>query len=146
MASAIVDELRSLDEPIVSLERLINDVDEEGNSLLERAIASVPELRQQPCDDNGWEVQTVDERLPAWVLPSDLMTVLAPILSVRGDTFRVRAYGRSESQFDSDGYTEAWCEAVIQRLPDVVDIGGTGMTDQRKFEMVSFRWLNESEL
>ncbi|NRA25770.1 MAG: hypothetical protein HRU10_00795 [Opitutales bacterium] len=146
LASAIVDELRSLDEPIVSLERLINDVDEEGNSLLERAIASVPELRQQPCDDNGWEVQTVDERLPAWVLPSDLMTVLAPILSVRGDTFRVRAYGRSESQFDSDGYTEAWCEAVIQRLPDVVDIGGTGMTDQRKFEMVSFRWLNESEL
>jgi hypothetical protein len=88
----------------------------------------------------------------------DLMGALASVATVRGDTFKIRAYGEATA---SDGKTviaRAWCEAIVQRVPDFVDprdnpgtalaslASNTNKTFGRRFNLVSFRWLKETEI
>ena len=62
--------------------------------------------------------------LPGYFSQADLLTPLAPALSVRGDTFVIRAYGyTSEIGGGDEPAAEAWCEAVVQRNPPYVDQG-----------------------
>jgi len=86
---------------------------------------------------------------------------LAPRLSARTDTFRIRAYGEVT---DADGnvIAKAMCEAVVQRLPEFVDVdtdptnnepwdegddlNAINQTYGRRFEIRSFRWLDDSEV
>jgi hypothetical protein len=106
--------------------------------------------------------------IPGYVIQSDLLRPIANTLAVRDDTFRIRAYGES---LDANGnvLARAWCEAVVQRVPDYSDptndasvparqMSATGeFTDNpaltatnrlfgRKFMIESFRWLNGSEI
>jgi hypothetical protein len=55
--------------------------------------------------------------IPGYVIQSDLLKPIANTLSVRDDTFRIRAYGEA---LDAGGkvIARAWCEAVVQRMPD----------------------------
>lgn len=91
---------------------------------------------------------------PAWIRQADILRSIAPVLSVRDDTFCIRAYGESNG-------VEAWCEAIVQRKANYIDpvdssaplLGGTllptSLINQefgRKFEIVSFRWLNPDEV
>lgn len=50
---------------------------------------------------------------------ADFLQVLAPSMTARGDTFRVRGYGEAR---DAAGKitARAWCEAVVQRTPDYI--------------------------
>lgn len=93
----------------------------------------------------------------AYVDQADILRNLAEQLTPRGDTFVIRTYGDS---IDASGkiVARAWCEAVIQRVPDYVDskdephLKQAALTsDQnkkfgRKFNIVQFRWLNASEI
>lgn len=84
-----------------------------------------------------------------------LLTAFGSQITVRGDTFLIRTYGDSR---DSAGniQAKAWCEAVVQRTPEYVDPADTpeangGLSPAntafgRKFNMVSFRWLNPDEI
>lgn len=98
---------------------------------------------------------------PAFLSQGDLLSALAPLLTVRSDTFVIRAYGDAVNAADASGapLARAWCEAVVQRVPEPV-VRGSGnpgdaaynepaaaTTDTlgRKFEIVSFRWLSEAE-
>lgn len=102
---------------------------------------------------------------PGVIMQHDLLQALAPILAARSDTFVIRAYG--EAVNPATGATEgsAWCEAVVQRVPEYVDqsdpkiaaLGSATHPDTleatsanarlgRRFKVVSFRWLGESEL
>jgi type II secretory pathway pseudopilin PulG len=94
--------------------------------------------------------------LPGWTRQADILRPLAPILSARDDTFTIRAYGESRA---ADGAIQgrAWCEAVVRRTRDFNDPGDAAdittqpskpvnVTFGRKFEIVSFRWLNEKEV
>jgi hypothetical protein len=88
---------------------------------------------------------------PGVINQADLLTPLAPQLVARGDTFRVRAYGESE-----DREAKVWAEAVVQRDPEFIDAADKAEAIElesainerfgRRFEIVSFRWLKESEL
>ncbi|MFK7911078.1 MAG: hypothetical protein AB8F34_10840, partial [Akkermansiaceae bacterium] len=106
--------------------------------------------------------------IPGYVIQSDLLKPIANTLSVRDDTFRIRAYGEA---LDSGGnvIARAWCEAIVQRLPEYYDssnpdetplreIGVDGdfkdsgklsadnLRFGRQFKIESFRWLNEKEV
>ncbi len=106
--------------------------------------------------------------IPGYLIQSDLLRPIANTLSVRDDTFRIRAYGES---LDANGnvIARAWCEAVVQRVPDYTDpandpsvptreINASGVfTDNpaltatnrlfgRKFLIESFRWLSGAEI
>jgi hypothetical protein len=106
--------------------------------------------------------------IPGYVIQSDLLKPIANTLSVRDDTFLVRAYGEAR---DPNGKVaaRAWCEAVVQRLPEYSDrtndatvparliaadgrlidnpeLTGFNRRFGRKFEIHSFRWMNVSEV
>lgn len=99
--------------------------------------------------------------LPGWPRQADLLGRLAPIISVRDETFVVRAMG--STPHINGGTAKAWCEAVYQRTPDYVDgrvpaheapLGDEALTGSyrvnvllgRRFRLVSFRWLEAKEL
>jgi hypothetical protein len=93
---------------------------------------------------------------PGWIRQADVLRPIAPILSARDDTFTIRAYGES---FDTNGevVARAWCEAVVRRTREFCDpsdsadtieppLSSANITFGRKYEILSFRWLNEEEV
>jgi hypothetical protein len=98
------------------------------------------------------------EGAPSMLTQGDLMGVLAPIATVRGDTFKIRSYGEATSKDGKTVLARAWCEAVVQRVPDFVDpsdapetmmaslTSTSNKTFGRRFNVMSFRWLGEQEL
>ncbi len=93
---------------------------------------------------------------PAWIRQADILRPIAPILSVRDDTFTIRAYGDAK---DSNGkvIAKAWCEAVVKRTrdfahpsdaPDATDppTNVLSTTFGRNYKIISFRWLNANEV
>jgi Tfp pilus assembly protein PilX len=88
-----------------------------------------------------------------WVSPEKLAAALAPFLSARSDTFRIRAYGAVVNPITSQIEGEAWLEAVVQRFPELVtpstranELLKTIDTFGRRFKVVSFRWLSKDEI
>ena len=90
---------------------------------------------------------------PAFVMQQDLLRTLGPAIHVRGDTFVIRTYGRAESKSGTT-LAQAWCEAVVERVPDFIDPTNAAPTPTtaltsaanrnfgRRFVIVSFRHLN----
>lgn len=92
-----------------------------------------------------------------YVDQADVLRGLAEQLTPRGDTFVIRTYGDS---IDAQGnvLARAWCEAVVQRVPDYVDkldenhirtaslVSEANRMFGRSFHIVSFRWLHSDEV
>ncbi len=97
---------------------------------------------------------------PGYLIQSDVLASLGNILTVRDDTFRVRAYGCVRNARKAI-LAQAWCEAVVQRTIDYVDPSNEptaaeyepdgrkakGLTAAnrafgRRFRVVSFKWLD----
>lgn len=95
---------------------------------------------------------------PGFLLQSDLLTPLAPAMSARSDTFRVRTYGETRNPATGEISGRAWCEAVVQRLPEFVGgeaaelridaaaLGANSKAFGRKFIITQFRWLGPGEI
>jgi hypothetical protein len=94
---------------------------------------------------------------PGWLTQADVLCTLGPLLTVRSDTFLVRAYGDTANPATGAVEGRAWCEAVVQRVPDYVDAvdaaeaaaGALSETNRiygRRFEIVRFRWLSADEV
>ena len=108
--------------------------------------------------------------IPGYVIQSDLLKPIANTLSVRDDTFRIRAYGDSLDTAENV-IARAWCEAIVQRIPEYSDesnapeiparsmsasgefsdinasqLSATNRLFGRKFRIESFRWLNKDEI
>lgn len=89
----------------------------------------------------------------AKVSQGDILTPLAPIANVRSDTFKIIAYGQSRNPVSGMSDSESACEMVVQRVPEPVAWNNTNaqlITPPgnlgRRFKVVSFRWLAQSEL
>ncbi len=110
-----------------------------------------------------------------WILQNDVLQVMTPFIQARSDTFVIRAYGETLGIVGEEG-SQAWCEAVVQRLPDYVDsddqeptvkpylvttsTNGDRLDDLelnaalrdinqqfgRRYQVISFRWLEEDTL
>ena len=89
-------------------------------------------------------------------MQADLMAKLGSLLTVRSDTFIVRAYGEANNPLTGDPEAQSWCEAIVQRVPYPVD-PVSGNTDDpnywdsdsgfgRRFKIIHFRWLNQNEI
>ena len=94
--------------------------------------------------------------LPGWTRQADVLRPIAPILSARDDTFTIRAYG--DARDNSNNITSrATCEAVVRRTRDFVDpadapeittlpTSAANLIFGRRYEIISFRWLSDSEI
>jgi hypothetical protein len=103
--------------------------------------------------------------IPGWTRQADVLRPLAPVLTVRDDTFTIRAYGDVRDATGKKIIASAICEATVRRTRDFVDPSDDSATADlsnssgsvarkkpvnetfgRRFEIVSFRWLNPSEV
>jgi hypothetical protein len=94
--------------------------------------------------------------IPGIVKQADILTPIAPYLSVRSDTFLIRAYGDC---VDAEGKIQArvWCEAEVQREAEFIDtanpagellakLNPVNRAFGRRYTVASFRWLHPSEV
>ncbi len=93
----------------------------------------------------------------AYIDQADILRHIGSQLTARGDTFVIRSYGDA---LDAKGnvVARAWCEAIVQRVPDYVDIDdenhlkSSSLVSQanqqfgRQFVISGFRWLNKDEI
>lgn len=93
-----------------------------------------------------------------------MLQAIAPSLAARSDTFVIRTYGEVIDPVNSPALpaapvvkARAWCEAVVQRLPDYVDdsqrptvspanANAENQAFGRRFRIVSFRWLSTDDI
>lgn len=105
---------------------------------------------------------SVEEGAAGVLRQGDLLSMIGAQITVRSDTFVIRGYG--EARKGSQVTARAWCEAVIQRLPEFVDpadppervqptsgrgietLGPVNRRFGRRLEIVSFKWLHPGEI
>ena len=93
------------------------------------------------------------EGSPAVLLQGDIMQEIGTFLTTHCDTLRIRAYGRAG---EGDKRAEAWCEAIVQRVPEYIDPADAAEDAPprapannrfgRRFNIISFRWLSRNEI
>ncbi|MBR4597408.1 MAG: hypothetical protein IKO42_03305 [Opitutales bacterium] len=88
--------------------------------------------------------------LPGAVLKqSQILNAIGPVITARGDTFVIRAYGEHKNPL-SGSVAKSYCEAVVQRAAEPVMPGDDKIAPVgkfgRKFKIVSFRWISPNEL
>ncbi|CAM3174424.1 PpiC domain-containing protein [Rariglobus hedericola] len=98
------------------------------------------------------------EGIAGWLSQADIVQAIAPVLTARSDTFRIRTYGETRNPVTDELTGRAWCEAIVQRLPDYIVPSendaiatGTALTTNnrqfgRKFIVTGFRWLTADEI
>ena len=73
---------------------------------------------------------------------TQIMTIIGPMLAVRSDTFRIRAYGDAVNPLDpAKVESSAYCEAIVQRVKDSTTSAGEG-----RFIITYFRWLGPDDI
>lgn len=99
---------------------------------------SVVELRE-----SGLVQAAFDSASPkiTTVTQAEFLDELTPMLAVRSDTFRIRAYGEAANPADGGREAVAYCEAIVQRTPEMIDV-----TFGRRFTVVYFRWLGPDDI
>ncbi|MCH6255283.1 hypothetical protein MLD52_01900 [Puniceicoccaceae bacterium K14] len=105
----------------------------------------------QSANVNG-TAYTVEE--PAYLTQTDILAAIAPYLTVRSDTFLIRAYGNALNPNDpNDIWAEAYCEAIVQRFPekhptetDSDPMSATSGGFGRQFKIIAFRWMLPEEI
>jgi hypothetical protein len=116
---------------------------------LERAGINKAAIGAAATVTNG----TTADGAPGVISQADLLTAIAPVLTARGDTFRIRAYG--EAGPANGPKVTACCEAVVQRMPEYLDTEDKPWAAPtkpintrfgRRYDIVSFRWLSQSEI
>lgn len=179
LAKALVDEIRERG-PFLSLSEFVNRRLDAANPRLSAKGALQAAIDADGVDINkafrdsarrftSDEISALKPEFPealegpvaigssAYVNQADILRGLAAQLTPRGDTFVIRAYGDSLSA-DGRIAARAWCEAVVQRLPEYIDSGDDAYLKKadlqspanigfgRRFQVVSFRYLNPSEV
>ncbi|MBI5768971.1 MAG: hypothetical protein HZA93_14340 [Verrucomicrobia bacterium] len=145
--------------PFLSLEEFLAPSSPGNPSLIEQAIIDADNAGGQiNVDASGNPIEFSSQ----YLTQADIMTALAPVLFARSDTFVVRAYGEAVNPMTNTTEGRAWCEAVVQRLPEYFDpsaatgdaaevapaalVSALNQTYGRRFKVVSFRWLTRSDI
>jgi len=96
--------------------------------------------------------------IAGYLSQADILTALSPIVTVRSDTFLIRCYGDATNSLTGKVEGRAWCEAVVQRIPEYVDaasdapdvqpdgLGEVNRVFGRRYEIVALRWLNPDDI
>ena len=124
----------------------------------------VPEARGRMFKNPQAGMGSLHTAAPGYLIQSDVLASLGNILTVRDDTFTIRAYGCVRNP-NKAILAQAWCEAVVQRTMDYVDPsdnpdeveykpdgtkgGGLSNTNKvmgRQFRIVSFKWLDNWDI
>lgn len=96
--------------------------------------------------------------IPGWLTQADMLQAIGPVIAARSDTFRIRTCGEALSADGKTVLARAWCEAIVQRVPEFVDSTDPPFARHdsissplnklfgRRFTITSFRWLASNEI
>ena len=97
--------------------------------------------------------------MPGYLMQQDLVQAFSPAMTVRSDTFVIRAYGESINPVTGATQAKAWAEAVVQRTTEFIDnqnapdpsaalasLNSTNQKMGRRFKVIGFRWLTPNDL
>jgi hypothetical protein len=99
----------------------------------------------------------LEENLPNVVNQGDILQLTSHFICARGDTFLVRAFGDHVDNF-GNVLSRAYCEAIVQRVPEYVDgsenmptdavdeLSSTNKKFGRRYKVILFRWLDENTI
>jgi hypothetical protein len=107
----------------------------------------------------GWQnsdavTENTGAGAPGEVSQGDILSAIGSFVSVRSDTFRIRAFGDARNAAGGV-IAKAWCEATVQRVPEYLDVADApeavatlpaNVTFGRQFKIVAFRWLHPQEV
>jgi hypothetical protein len=103
--------------------------------------------------------------VPLEINQANILLPIAPKLTARSDTFKIRAYGEVVSM--GGDVVQAVCEATVQRVPEYVNtvdepwvenytnplfpsgalqLNSINQSFGRRFKIVSIRWLDQAEI
>lgn len=99
-------------------------------------------LAGSPAGNNIEAKAKPSDFAPGYLTQADVLTTIGPSLSARSDTFIIRSYGNSTNPLSQKIEGEAWCEMLVQRIPEEV----TPNSKERAFRVLSFRFLNADEI
>ena len=165
--------------PFLSLSDFVNRRLQEGELGLKGALQAaidatdinrdfdevrVPEARGKMFKNPQAGMGSLHTAAPGYLIQSDVLASLGNILTVRDDTFTIRAYGCVRNP-NKAILAQAWCEAVVQRTMDYVDpsnnpqdseynpdgtkgegLSNTNKVMGRQFRIVSFKWLDNWDI
>ena len=182
LAQAIVEEVK-LRGPFLSLGEFMNrrlDASDSGSQgALQAALqnAGINAGLKKDSEDLNGKVQApynnkealtdsqTGKGAPGYITQADLLMSIAPALTVRCDTFTIRAYGEAHDK-QGNVTARAWCEATVQRSPEYVDPANAPETEVstasgnaipnalnpsnqafgRRFKITAFRWLSSKDV
>jgi len=145
------------DKDKVAIQNASDQGEEDGGS---KAVVGTfgifPSSTPPPANEQGYRSTAA----PGWLTQADLLQVIGPALSARSDTFVIRTYGDVKNPLDTSAppISQAWCEAIVQRMPDYVNTSDNAEVDPasltqldnknfgRRFKVVSFRWLTSNDI
>jgi hypothetical protein len=166
----IKDRTKTMGRPFASLSEFINRPADKESGILQETFdqKTLPPGTPGGTSLGGGRLNTdflgqfksgtvEQEGAPGALRQGDFLQAVGSFVNVRSDTFRIRAYG--EKRNGSVVAAQAWCEVIVQRMPEYVDPvdapetafaslapGAVNATFGRRFVIQSFRWLNSSEL
>jgi hypothetical protein len=143
LAAEIVRLIKTRGKPFLSLAAFIN------SGFIQQAIDNI--------NVNRVIANASLRHSAAALTQSDIISAISPFIAARSDTFLVRAYGDVQNPATGKVEGRAWCEATVQRLPDLVSRPAASVTDVvsppvadrqfgRRFTIISFRWLTPDDL
>jgi hypothetical protein len=143
LAQNITQQIKGRGAPFTSLQGFVN------SGIVKNAIANVTTINApDPNDANN----TIVPYSPAYLSQATVLGYLSPRLSARSDTFVIRTYGAVVNPFGGPPIT-AYCQARVQRVPDVLFTGLTGnstanttLTTTRQFKIIAFQWLSPGDI
>ena len=154
LALEIVRLFRERGKPFYSMELFVN------SALLQKAINATT---INTVDGSNYDSALNDNRIPfnapSFLTQADILSSIAPFAQMRSDTFLIRAYGDAYNPIIQQTQAKAWCEALVQRIPEPVELrdktnpelisedyneppGNFG----RRFQIIHFRWLDASDI
>lgn len=155
LATAIVQKLKARGKPFSSLKEFAN------SAIIQEALdaTKINTIGSQTYESENDQLLKFPRYSPSFVSQADVLNLLAPFSLPRSDTFTIRGYGEIKDTLNPAIVNRAWCEAIVQRIPEpheFRDIGDRQKTLEdyrsspsplgRKFRILNFRWLSEEEI
>ncbi|MEM7672424.1 MAG: hypothetical protein AAF212_03695, partial [Verrucomicrobiota bacterium] len=133
--------------PFLTLSEFLNRRLDSGDyglaGVLQAAIDATPELNRNLFDSVGTNnvpqgsvstfphpvnLQRADSSTMSaanaastYLLQADILQSIGSFITTRSDTFRIRSYGEHLNPEDGEVQSQAWCEAIVQRIPEPVN-------------------------
>ena len=153
LALKIVEKLKGRGRPFASFKELAN------SGLLQKAIDETsintidPNISYIKAPPSTPTIPSI--RFPrnstAFLSQADLLSALSPGMSARSDTFRIRSYASIQSPLAQTTVARAYCEAIVQRIPERLDNNDSLIMENaqgfgRRFKIIDIQWLDASQL